>query len=288
MSQGDWKDFFSRLPTMNFGTSGGTYSGNAGFRAFDNDAEAFSAGAFHLDRYRAWGTGGYASTFEGAKNDYFRYGGTDKSVRYLNPSVTVYGKIKNGQWQTRNVEYRGFGANGEPWSTTEIPGLYYKFGKNAKPGFEGGMDIRLGYIDKKGFSDLNWVQTVTTNKPLEGKKWQSRDGFDENSSRYYSYTNQEAGKNIYTFTNQAGFSVDFMDFPTGDISEGIWWNAEISLLGKKDGKYSTLFTVGYGFSYSAGGTDFSSYINIQQAPSLFHIIATSEPSSKPIQIPYRR
>ncbi len=87
-------------------------SGGGGGDFYKNDGEAFSAGASHLDRFDAWGTNGFASSFESAKNSYYRNGGTDASVRTLNPNITVYGNIRNGMWETRNTVYSGFGGGG--------------------------------------------------------------------------------------------------------------------------------------------------------------------------------
>ncbi len=112
LSQAVWNDFLSRINTMDFGNYGGSYSGNSGFNAFRSDAESFSAGASYMDKHNAWGTNGFASSFEGAKDSYYAHGGTDARIRSLYPNITIYGGIKNGQWQTRNTLYSGFGGGG--------------------------------------------------------------------------------------------------------------------------------------------------------------------------------
>jgi RHS repeat-associated protein len=120
LSQAAWNDFLSRLGSGNnlngFGDYGGSYSGNSGFNAFRSEGEAFSAGASYMDKHNAWGTYGFANSFEGAKDSYYAHGGTDARIRSLYPNITIYGGIKNGQWQTRNTVYSGFGG-GAIWPT---------------------------------------------------------------------------------------------------------------------------------------------------------------------------
>jgi RHS repeat-associated protein len=264
---------------------------------------------FFNDDY--WGDGGGGGGFGGGGSNYRNIMGmSSSSILNQMGFGQSFGQKKNGEygfWSSYSFRptdrgYKDAAATssslaevsvggGRTWIPFDgIKGLSYQFGINRNREAEGGLGIRikLGYNDEAGYKDLNWVQTVTTNKPLSGKSWQSRDGFDANPTRYYSYTSNRPGENIADHTNKDGFSVDFFDSPLGDISEGIWWNAELSLVGQKDGNYSTLFTIQYGFSFDKGGTGLSSYIGIQQSPSLFQIIATVQPSNRPVQIPYRR
>jgi len=108
------------------------------------------------------------------------------------------------------------------------------------------------YGDVSKYSNVDWVQTVKTDWPAKGKPANEYylDGNPDspNPPFFYSKDGQDrflAERNGYNrggefFTDRPGRSGKGRDF---------YWEAKLSLVGQRNGKYETIATFTYGFVY---------------------------------------
>jgi RHS repeat-associated protein len=95
------------------GQWGGIWSEAGGYRAFTSEQAAFNWGLAYLASNGLWGKNGFASSAESAQLAYAGNGGWDAGILSTDYSMTVFGSIKNGNWETSRTEMgNGYKRNG--------------------------------------------------------------------------------------------------------------------------------------------------------------------------------
>ncbi len=116
----------------------------------------------------------------------------------------------------------------------------------------GGVVIDLAYTSLGGDVDLNWVQTVSTNTPINGNEPQFVDNANGGGTNYYMSPEQAE-----RVSEVSGYAADFTDSPgrvgryTGLPTPNVTWSAETSLVSMTDS--TILTTLNWGFSTNAAG-----------------------------------
>lgn len=106
-----------------------------------------------------------------------------------------------------------------------------------------GLSIRI-----KHQSTLNtdkqyrWIQAVTTNNPMDGKKSTSIDKSPECDNKPFYYTDEEELK----YSSQDRQTTVFIDKPAR-TKNGDDWNAELCLVSTDENKVYNNITINYGF-----------------------------------------
>lgn len=119
----------------------------------------------------------------------------------------------------------------------------------------GGAMITLGATVKGGsYTDFNWIQTVTTSDPPEGKP--ANKPYIDNEGRkspFYLYGDDKT--RLDGLAKKLGKSSVFEDRPLRAFhGTPITWHADLKLVGiNKNGTYTRLAQVSYGFTLDAKG-----------------------------------
>jgi len=128
-----------------------------------------------------------------------------------------------------------------------------------------GLHIKLGVSGNGGFSNLNWVQTVRTNRPNGKASSPYNDPQPSDDDLPFYHTNWQ----IQFMRNTEGYDLIFEDMPRRDgPTQYTYWQGELSLVGEKGGKYYILQTIIYGYEVEPGGS-FVIYPITNALPSQF-------------------
>jgi RHS repeat-associated protein len=129
-----------------------------------------------------------------------------------------------------------------------------------------GIHISIGVTDNNhGYKNLNWVQTVRTNRGVNGAKSPYNDPQDNPDDLPFYDTPWE----VQFKRNSGGYDLIFEDRPRRDKpSEYTYWHGELSLVGEKGGKHYILQTITYGYEVKIGGA-FIIYPVTSTLPSQF-------------------
>lgn len=119
------------------GQWGGTWTQQGGYHAFTSEQAAFNSGLAYLANFNLWGQNGFAASAESAQLNYARNGGWDVGILSTDYSMTVFGSIKNGSWQTSGMEM------GSGYFTTLEGQVRAAIGRNSNEGYLEAVNLIL-------------------------------------------------------------------------------------------------------------------------------------------------
>ncbi len=111
----------------------------------------------------------------------------------------------------------------------------------------GGLIVKFGYNDTDtGLNNFNFVQTITTNSPMDGATSPYIDPQPPDDDLPFYWTNSE----LPGYTDTWGYNVMLIDAPYRGIQNGTSWQAELSVVGTDNyGMYNPIVTITYGFYF---------------------------------------
>jgi len=132
----------------------------------------------------------------------------------------------------------------------------------------GGVRLTLCYRDDNtGLSEFRWIQTIETNDPLGTDKTQYVDPQPPHKDAPFYTINEINAKR----SNVRGCDLIFYDRPTRELTNGTYWKAELSVVGKNTaGAYTRIQTISYGF-YIENISVIRYPISYISTPSDFHL-----------------
>lgn len=177
-------------------------------------------------------------------------------------------------WRDRKRKVYGFKNYGEDGFTTVKVGdleYSYKFQDSYPKGANGiGVNFKL-YVSHGKADDLDFVQTVYRDDVNGGDKLDMAD-VDPRPPYYLSAINKISAKGI---AKNKGYEMYFGDVPGAyqyssgsPFDKGYTWNAELTIMGKINGKNQALITFSWGYFY--GNRRAISYGPFALPPSEFH------------------
>lgn len=115
--------------------------------------------------------------------------------------------------------------------------------------------ILVGTVTGGSYTGFNWVQTVTTNAPLDGKPANQPYPDTDRGQTTPFYLNPNEQVQSEAMAKRVGASTVFSDQPVRVFSgKPINWQANLSLVGiRKDGSFDRLKSFTYGFTLDAKG-----------------------------------
>ena len=124
--------------------------------------------------------------------------------------------------------------------------------------------LQMNYTGNEKFVGFNVVQTVKTNKPLDGKKSHDIDG--KSPPLYFDKYDLKA------FSSVGGYDLNFNDRPVRASNKGlVLWQAETSFVGiRQDGSVHRIFTGTWGFTIYKGNVTHHKF-QVENNPSSFHL-----------------
>jgi RHS repeat-associated protein len=194
-----------------------------------------------IDPDGAWvkGAGFFRNIFQSdgriLANDFISSNGSGSLTRYKNLFVVDYNNASSNQ------AFNIYKRNGNFTGTLEVTG--YQPTAN-------GLEIQLGFDEivrnESKFSDYRWVQSIRTDVPLGGATSPYNDPQPGDDNLPFYWTNAE----LPGYSNIGNNELTFYDKPGRRNNAD--WNAELSLVGKRNVKYRNLGTINYGFNLLNG------------------------------------
>jgi RHS repeat-associated protein len=113
-----------------------------------------------------------------------------------------------------------------------------------------GVKINASYNDgKEGTADAQFVQTVSTNSPLNNAKSPYNDPQPADDNKPFYHTDEDLSRN----QNINGQDLNFHDIPMRNANkEGATWEGELTLAVNSNEGYKPVVTITYGFEIKDG------------------------------------
>jgi len=218
------------------------YNMNRGYSGIDR--MGWMTGSCGYTRAEFWA--GVTNLFAGLRGEFYKFssnGGGGFVVLALY-SVNLDKGI-NGENQSASKGSTGWKwkpINGVPGAKARTSEYYSEQNSYGLPIIQNGISIEIQFDgDSKGLTDLRWIQNMKV-VAFDFGEPTARDG------RYNAYPFYWNGEDQKKMNSQYGTKMYFEDGPGKDYKLSSYsWEAELSLVGKRNGHYVPIFTVTWGY-----------------------------------------